>query len=74
MMYEPLPIERAMWDRYGKFQPVPDENYRLPNRTRILLEYNEHGEFIERDPVSGTIIDVGVLDGIHQQKITVEAA
>lgn len=73
-MYEPLPIEREMWARYGKFQPCADETYRLPNRTRILLEYNEHGEFIERDPVSGAIIDVGVLEGIHQQKITVEAA
>ena len=70
----PLKIEREMWIRYSKFQPAECPDYRLPNRTRILLEYNEHGEFIERDPVSGAIIDVGVLEGIHQQKITVEAA
>lgn len=73
-MHDLLPIEIELWERFKKFQPSKDAGYRLPNRTRILLEYNEAGEFIERDHVSGEIIDVGVLEGIEFQKRNKEAA
>jgi hypothetical protein len=56
-----LPIERAMLERYGKFLPAICPDFRLPNRTRVLLEYDDTGAFIERDHVTGEIVDVGRL-------------
>ena len=73
-MHDPLPIEIANWAKYAKFLPVAESGYRLPNRTRMLLEYDESGEFIERDRATGAIIDAGVLEGIARRKDVQEAA
>jgi len=64
MMYEPLKIERDMWERYAKFQPALEHRYALPNCTRTYLEYDGDGQFIERDPATGEIVDAGVIDAI----------
>lgn len=61
MIDDMLPIEREMLARYGKFLPAICPDFRLPNRTRVLLEYDDTGAFIERDHVTGEIVDVGVL-------------
>lgn len=62
-MYEPLAIEIAMWARYAKFAPVQEApGFRLGNLTRTYLEYDSIGNFVERDPVSGVIVDAGVIE------------
>lgn len=58
-----LPIERAMWARYAKFAPVQEPiGFRLGNLTRMALEYDSVGNFVERDPASGVIVDAGVIE------------
>lgn len=60
---EPLAIEKEMWARYAKFQPRAEPiGFRLGNITRTYLEYDSTGNFIERDPVSGVIVDAGVIE------------
>jgi len=62
MNYDQLPIERAMLAIYGKFLPAICPDFRLPNSTRVHLEYDgATGEYIERDPHTGEIVDVGVM-------------
>ncbi len=62
-MYEPLPIEIAMWARYAKFQPqLDDVGVRLPNCTRTHFEIDaDTGEFVERDR-TGAVVDSGVIE------------
>lgn len=74
MMYDPLPIEREMWARYAKFQPTLDHRYHLPNCTRAYLEYTSDGQFVERDPLTGEIVDAGMIDGARHQRDDLEAA
>ena len=63
MNNNPLPIERAMWAKYAKFAPVQEPiGFRLGNLTRTYLEYDSIGNFVERDPVSGVIVDAGVIE------------
>ncbi len=60
---EPLAIEIAMWARYAKFAPVQEPvGFRLGNLTRTYLEYDANGNFIERDPATGCIVDAGVIE------------
>lgn len=67
MTYDMLPIEREMWNRYAKFQPAHVEGYRLSNRTRLPLEYDEAGNYIERDPETWAIVDAGVIETLARQ-------
>jgi len=61
-MTDMLPIECAMLAIYGKFLPAICPDFRLPNITRVYLEYDgATGEYIERDPHTGEIVDVGAL-------------
>ena len=66
-MTDMLPIERELCARYAKFQPTPGAGFRLGNLTRLLLEYDETGHYIERDPVTWAIIDAGVIEALSPE-------
>ena len=63
MNNNPLPIELEMWAKYAKFAPVQEPiGFRLGNLTRTFLEYDSIGNFVERDPATGVIVDAGVIE------------
>lgn len=70
MIYDPLPIELAMWARYVKFQPAAEpDGFCVGNCTRTYLEYDGvTGDYVDRDPVTGEIVDAGQLWGEDRQE------
>jgi len=54
-------IEQAMERRFKKFQPTCPE-VRIQGHTRLYLEYDDAGEFIEWDPANGNEVEIGVIE------------
>lgn len=55
-------IEQALEAKYRKFQPYRDGT-RIAGPTRLYLEYDgDVGDYVERDPLTGEVVESGVLE------------
>mgnify|MGYP006266273429 CR=1 FL=1 len=67
--------ERRNELQYSKFQPAMPDGFKLPGQTRLFLEYDATGNYIEYDRRSGKVVETGVIEQPEKESVvTSEAA